>query len=291
MIAALATIYSAIDQSANMDSMLSNMNTKLDGIRTSLNQVNAQLADIINLLNQLPEVIKGIVDNSAIQTSLGEADQIIALMQRRMRPEYINQYIDRLESDVDNLQIKMGGPLRLGGLSASIATAPYFSTWLAGATAVQKARKRINPNWVIDSPWNQPFMKEQHTNFRGLFALIEDTDRIYTNETIPKMPPHQKTLEVKNGALVPTGIMGGIGYTIKCPGLDGGERLAYTDGLSTIDVKATDAQHAEAREAWKKSLSNRKEILAFYDIAPSLYQKKHELLSVFTEPVNVWQKL
>lgn len=293
LIIGLAYTYNTIrNNGEDVDRLLVEIGSQLDDLRNRLTQVNKNIERVIDLILDLPRIVRGEVEAAVLKAELGKADQIVSIIQDLIRPKFILQNQSRLQAHLDNLQIQIGAISGLRGASGVLIAAPYIATWLAGSVGLEKAKRQANPSSLIDSPWNRKFMKDMLSTFTDLMNQVEMQDRVFDTNTIPGFPPHSIALEVQNGKLtLPPSTRTGT-YRIACPNGLSSERLqALNIMLPTpqwIDVPSNSPVHQAARSAFQAFQAERGEVIAFYSLLPKLYKQKTALLDVFIEPAGYW---
>jgi hypothetical protein len=278
----LADAYSIIKSDmSDSTQMMSDINSKLDQVLSTLSQVNAKMDQLIGLLQQLPLVIRGEVEMALVRQALGRADAVVRDMQDKLKPGLVDQYATVLEERAYDLTVELGGITGLRGASGVIVTAPYMSIWLAATVAAQKALKRADPNWKINSPWNRNFLKFTADVFSGLFPQAVQQDVTYATQIVPAMPPHRDNLALEGGALVKSDAGD---YLLSCPTGLKGEKLLQGYQFAGY----TEVTSGPAWNAYQTLLATREEIRSFYTIIPDLYKARDTLLNVFVEPEHIW---
>jgi hypothetical protein len=242
----LVYVYNTMrDSGGNYDQLLNGIDRKLTEVLDKLDEVNRGIDWIIDLLCDLPGIIRGEVENALVKQVLGEATQRVALIQNAMDPTFIERNLDKIEFQADEMQVVLGRIKGLRGVAGVLATAPYLSAWMSAKTAVQKVRRRKDPSWPIQSPWTLSWMKQNHSMFFDLFDQIEVQDKSFQQQEIPNYPRHNTGLSV-NGNYFKSDLVGR--YRISCPSLNRAEKLQARTGVPERwdDVKPGDGNDAAA---------------------------------------------
>jgi hypothetical protein len=309
LIMGLAYTYNAFTNgSTSANDMIERVARSLDEVSYQLRDVNRNLQDILQTLRELPRLVRGELEEHAMLKDLGELEQLGLLIRDQIEPQYILDNPALVRKYLDDIQIKIGGMLRyLGGVKGLMVTAPHVSYWLAGHVSLQKAYAAKDPNYQIRSPWELGFFKTIRPILTDVFHQIEAQDRDYEQGRLRTIPKNSQPSYVDKGRLykhkdyisnpppnppipVPDG---NFSYRVSCPTGFEKERLQSTlDSIHLnprwINVKVDDKQHASAISAYSAFLTERSEIVSFYNLAPQLFSKKDEILAVLEEPLNIW---
>src|SRR5262249_26109334 len=110
LVVLLADAYAIVKSDMdNSSTMLKEINQKLDVILGKLDELNRKMDEVIFLLENLPQIIRGEVDNALVQQALGECKGIVGNIQDKMQPKLIDQYKDQVEALSDALAQKLDG--------------------------------------------------------------------------------------------------------------------------------------------------------------------------------------
>lgn len=285
LILALVEAYGVI--SGNKDDskkMLSEMNDKLDGIKQQLTEVNAKVDVIISMLRSLPAIVRGEIEEAILRVKIGEARAKVGQIQDQL--PYVDQYIEEIRRDAKELDIMLSGIVGLRGMAGTIIVAPYFTTWLTAMVAVEKASKRAKPNWQILSPWGQDFAKRTKEATRGLLHSINVQDREYWTYDFPN---HTDTYDLilnkfeKNTQSVPPGPHGE--YKFACPTQSHPELILGKKPGSPVYKEVRDGP---GLDAFQELLGYKRGMASFYELAPTIWRARDDIMGVFLEPARMW---
>lgn len=308
IIVGLAYAYDTLKNGgANVDKLLIDIGKKLDEIKDQIIQVNKGIDRIIDLLIDMPRIVRGEVEAAQLEMRMGEIYQINLLIKDSVQKKYLLRDQVKLEGYLAQLRISLGGVLGLKGVSGILVVAPYIAVWLSASVALEKALKEKDPNYEVRSPWESEFMGDMKSLFSDLFFQAEALDYEFNKKTIPSFPKHQIILEVNQGKFQKAHDFSLQLYRVTCPDGNNVERLEYGDrtGIPPLPgkppkppgtpekinwhiVQSGDALHQKALSAYDKFLKERAAVVAFYNWVPKLDEKKIELLTVFDEPPNYW---
>lgn len=285
LILALVEAYGVISgNKGDSKKMLSEMNDKLDGIKLQLAEVNAKIEVIISMLRSLPLIIRGEIEDALLRVKIGEARAKVGQIQDQL--PFVDQYIDEIRRDAKELDIMLSGIVGLRGMAGSIIVAPYFTTWLTAMIAVEKASVRAKPNWKILSPWSQDFAKRTKEATRSLLHLINVQDREYWAYNFPN---HADTYDLilnqfeKNTQTVPPGPHGE--YKFVCPTQSHPE-LIYAKKPGSPVYK--EVREGPGLDAFQGLLRYKQGMAAFYELVPTIWQRRDDIMGVFLEPAGMW---
>lgn len=286
LILAIADTYSIVKSDVgSSDQMLNDVYDQLNDIRYKLSVVNDKIDDVLFMLKELPAIVRGEVEDALVKEALGECNALVGDIQDKMKPKLVDQYIEQIEADCRDLTVKLGGISGLRGMGGVVVSAPYLAAWLPAVVATQKARKRKDSNWVIDSPWNRTFMGKNKAMLDDLMQQFEAYDSQVPG-IVAKIPNHRDRYNLVGVQFVPTQPFGE--YLFSCPdSSDGNERLKRWNH---------DVVHPEWRvvtggpgmDAYRTMDVQRQQISMFYAAAPQVYAAKDTLAAAFIEPPGIW---
>lgn len=277
---------------SNVDKLLNDIGDKLDEIKSELADLNRNIDRVIDLLIDMPRVVRGEVEGVILKSNLGEIHNIAGLIKDLVKGTHIIQESVRLQAHLDLLSFKLGSITGLKGVSGSLLASPYVAVWLSASVALQKALKREKAAHNVISPWDSSFMKDMGKLYADMFIQAEALDFEFDKGTIPRMPKHNVPLMVENGhfrSALPTEVGR---YRLVCPWGGGKELECLVRGISPDPVwkpvKSGDSAHQEAISSFEALKIDRNVIGSFYAWLPKLYEKKLDLREVFIEPANYW---
>lgn len=294
LIIGVAYAYDTIkNNGGNITSLLTEIGKNLDEIRRNLERLTRQIDRVIDLLEDMPRIIRGELANGLIREALGQANQMVAVIQDRTRPDVMDQNVDLVDQLLVQLQVRLGPIIDHRGVSAVLCIAPYLPAWLAASVAVEKIRKKNNPAHIIQSPWDRSFLRINQQLFDDLYAKADDQDRDYNEKIIPSFPPHGKQLGLINGELVrDTNPNPSLGYyKINCPTNSRPERLVFCGrefGKPPHAWACYPTDEVEPVRAYQRFLDRRVEVVAFYEMLPKLHKLRANVMGSFVEPEGLW---
>lgn len=282
--------------SGDTDKLLNSIIEKLGDIKDELVQVNRELDRIIDLLVDLPLVVKGAVEAAALKTILGELQQNVGLIKDNIRPDRIIQEHEHVRGYLDGLRLRVGAVVGLRGVSGALLCAPYIGVWLSASVALEKALMRNDPSYLVFSPWSSDFMVDMKDLFDDLFFQAESLDFEFENDVIPRFPKHGVELQIVNGKFNTADITTLEFYRLSCPINGQHERVEVREGgprpppfpSLPITWRPADKRDQKANSTYTKLNVDRKAVTTFYNWLPELYKSKNDLLNVFIEPPNYW---
>jgi hypothetical protein len=303
MIVQLAYVYDTLSKGHTVDNLLEELTKKLDEIRVQLEEANRRLDEIIFLLERMPALVRGQVDDAFLSALLGQADGIVGNIQAAsLDVTTIVQDPQSLRRSLQDLWTTIGGIKGVGSAKGLFLAAPFIGTWLAGACAHERAMVASDPTWQVQSPWDNPNWKKTEVAVRAVLDKMDQQDVAFETSIIPGLPPFGASLEVVNKTLIPQRpqlpfpVSGD--YRLVCPTGRFAERLQYYVGerpgtsrpYGWKDVLEHDSYHQPALDAWASLKANRHEISAFYEMAPELVGFKAKILAIFAEPADFWER-
>lgn len=289
LILELAEAYSLLKDGSGDSSgtLLNSVNQKIDQLNQRLDAVTAELNNIIDLLKDLPNVIRGVIDAENIKQLYGEvAGRCSIIKDASASPAIIAQQPDRLQESLDDVVQLLGGAAALQGAAGMLASAPFATTWLLGAVAFQKVMREQNPNWIIVNPWKTDFwVNKVSVPFTDFFAQVESTDNEYES-AIKSMPPHGEPLILQGFTFIPAPIFpNGTTYRWTCPtGVNGQKLQLQQAGGGWVDVQPNDPNQVAALYAYDLLMNLQLDIVSFYNVIPALYAKKQDILGGLAQP-------
>lgn len=291
LIVQLTYVYDTLrNNSSSPDRLLTEIGLRLEKIDQTFQEVNRKLEKVIELLYDLPTVIRGEVESVVLRATLGRAQERAGIVQDLINDRILSNE-KRLTDSLDMLRELVGGAMSVGGATAILVVSPVIAVWLSGAAALEKAKQKAGRE--IDSPWKTTFMKGKYQIFEKLFKNTEATDYEFDKNVIPRFPPHMTPLILKEGKLVLPGPFTEGTYRVSCPFGLKPEKIQVRQGLPAdwVDIQPNSVQHKEANAAYETFVKKRKEVIAFYRLLPQLFEKKPLLLNAFNEPLGFFDTI
>lgn len=292
-IVSLAYAYAAVVNANNGGDYLNKLTEiqdQLDKISQQLDDIKDQLNDIETAIALLPAKIRGVVDDALARTAMGVAKSICQRLNDYMRPEYLEQSLSAMQQDLNDLQDQIGAIKGAKGMAGLLMTAPLMSTWLAGRVTYEKAALLYIKGHKLDSPWNQTFMIDSHSEFQEAFARMDDAETYFEDWFRPHAPYIDDLQKIiANGTNFYFQRTSRFLFPVYRIHDQFNPRLQVWSVLDWRDVNlqnaGTDYQAADAYNLFK---SDEAEESAFAQVYDQIQKKRVDLFNSFMEPANFW---
>lgn len=204
MVYELAVAYSIIandGKPTEFQELLKNITDSLTKTQKLLKSISSKLDILIKELSNLPEKIRGIVDESNLKVQIGEATGYCQLIQDKIRPEFIDSNSDGLAEALDSLQVKIAAISSLRGVSGYLIISPLVAVWLGGSVALERSRIRKDPTYKIDSPWGRSLIAATKAMLLDLLENMDQSNEYLQSDVLPYIPT--PTTTKLNGIALP----------------------------------------------------------------------------------------
>jgi hypothetical protein len=158
--------------SDNNDADFKAINDRLDVISKQLDMITNDLGHILSRLEQLPEEIRGFIDQSDLTQYLSDQRTSIQLLRPFMSSKNFNPNVQTVQGLLNELAKTVNRIIGLTGgrMSGFSMSCSGFGVWAQGQTMVLNVPS-VNP--AGQSIWDQPFYSTNMSMIRGVFDTAE----------------------------------------------------------------------------------------------------------------------
>lgn len=145
---------------------------RLDELAKEIKGLICNVNEILQLLKELPDIIRGIVDDNSFRDAMSLASSVSGDIQSYFISEAVadGAYKDKIfQMQLISLQNSISSMLMFGGLSAIIHVAPYYATWAQTFSYVERRKDKEARRLLWEHSTHLNVMQA----FKNVFAITK----------------------------------------------------------------------------------------------------------------------